>query len=751
MNKFRNIQLEGFTRAARPPEKANGAFNGGIDLSRPPQALELFFSPDLERTRVDKGVAHQDYGVVTLGTSPGLRIQGLGEHRFVLTSGDIFLKIFRIYRQSDTYIMVESWDGSSWSTEHDSTSLPLLDVLLSIVSYFDAVFIADGDTVFHWSQTNSLNDYTDDFTTDNALVDEGDYDDATISPAGAYLEKYTVHYDITISGPSGGGAGVTISIEHDGEEIAEEFHPLEEDDSTSRSDYMGPLSVKIERTIANNDDLRLKLKNISYGFGVERTNNFSQDTGTPLFKATKTPETREGVGDVYLYSFTLSGTGESQIDFYTDDGGGWDLEESETFPAGDWEWPISKVGMSTGSRFGLHVSSGVLAISYAYVTWNEPYDVTVHGLDTTDVENGVTYQVEGSPVNTLVKLDKDPGAPTDYLVARYLGVFADRLIALQVDGDYQKIACSVSGDPEDWIGTGSDETILQGVGDPVDELMGLKALASNVAALFRFRSIMRVVPTGSATTPLGYFRWIDNLGTESPFSVAGVPGGLIFLGHDRMVYYLTEGGLTPIGMPIQDELEQSVGVLGVVEGEYDPISKCYTLAVPGPSGSSTKIGWIFNFQRFASGEGLHWQRHTRTLNRLVLIEGKDLYFIGDDNFVRKFDRDSVVDGAYWTSPMLNRENPMGDYTLKEVAVRYMADGATTLEIEGSGDGGETWEEGELPSLDLSATDGKILRVFQTLNITGPDLRFKVSLPSDEKVFLVSWQAKLVDRSELESD
>jgi len=751
MNKYRIVDLEGFAQVVRAPEKLNGSMTGGIVLSKSPQEIDNTQSPDSDRIRVNKGGAHQDYGVEVMGSSPSLKIQALGEHRFVLSSGDVFSKIFRAYRQADTYIMIESWENDAWTTEHDSTSLVLEDVRVDVASYFAKCFFADGERVIVWDQTNSLNAQADNFNTGNTLDAPGETANATISPGDAYENKYTAHYKITVTGPSVGGASVTIKLKHDGEYFASETHFLEESGLTTRVLVLIPLSLQGEKAIGNTEVLYLEYYSVNMMGGYLRTNTLSQDTGTPLWKGSKTP-TREGIADVYLFTFILVGTGLSNVQFYTNDGGGWDVEDTQELEAGTWEWPITKDGLGAGAQFGLHVSSGTLAISAAWVEWNEGFDVVVHGFNQTDDSlDGVTYQTIGTPVNTVEQLDKDPGAGTDLAVGRYLGIFANRLLILQDDGDVQKIAWSVSGDPEDFVGDGYGETALEGRGDPVDELMYFRPLASDVGALFRKRSIMRVVPTGQTDPALAFLSWFDNLGTESPFSVTGVPGGLFFLGHDRMVYYLTEGGIQPVGADIQDELEHSVGDLSAVEGTFDPVSKNYILAVPGDSGSSTKIGWMLNFQRLTSGENARWQRHTRTMNLLTVVGDDKIVFTTDDNYVKAFDRTTVIDGAYWTSPMLNRANPMGDYTLSEVAVRYASEGATSLTVQGSGDGGETWEDGEQTSLSLVETDGKVVRVFQSLNVTGPDLRFRVGLPSDYKVILYGWQAKLIDRSELESD
>ncbi|KKK73297.1 hypothetical protein LCGC14_2895240, partial [marine sediment metagenome] len=224
------------------------------------------------------------------------------------------------------------------------------------------------------------------------------------------------------------------------------------------------------------------------------------------------------------------------------------------------------------------------------------------------------------------------------LPARYLGIFADRVIALQVDEDPQKVSWPVNGVPTNWVDEGSGSSILRSHSvDPVDELLALEVLTSNVAALFRRRSIMRVVQTGIASNALGFYRWLENLGTESPFSPEVVPGGIMFLGHDKQVYYLTEKGPTPVSQFIQEELESTIGDLGVVEGTYDATTQNYMLAVPGLTGSNTAITWLFDFGRMIAEQVLVWQKRTETMNRLAIAGGKVL-FAGSDGIVRQFDK-----------------------------------------------------------------------------------------------------------------
>jgi hypothetical protein len=357
---------------------------------------------------------------------------------------------------------------------------------------------------------------------------------------------------------------------------------------------------------------------------------------------------------------------------------------------------------------------------------------------TTQLTVGEDWTVQ--PDNTTVYEVYTP----DLLVCRYLGVFDDRLIGLQIDGDPQTVGWSRSGLLNDWVGAGSGELILRSDSDPVDELIAYERISTGVAALFRFRSIMRSTPTGSDSQALSFRKWIENLGTESPHSVTVVPGGVIFLGHDRQVYFLNEGGPQAVSQYIQGELEKTIGDLSIVEGEYDPNSQNFILAVPGLSGSNTTISWILDFGRLQAERVSTWFRRAEVMNRLAIVEGRNLVFAGADNIVREYDTDAVC-GGYWISPMLNRDDRETEFDLATITLRYEADGNTTILIEGSGDGGKTWVVGRKPVVDLIATTNELRRAIQSFEVSGYDTRFRLTFPTDQKVVVKSWRADLVVR------
>lgn len=851
MNKYRGIQLEQALPVPLKPKPTKGLLDKGIVLFRSPQDIDLDQSPDLGCVRVFEAGLRQDFELTELSTSTPLRILSLGEHKFVISGTELFERIFRVYRKANTFIRIESWNLTTWDTEFDADDWIVEDVLLSFRSYFATAFFADGERVLEWIQTASLNAQSDEFTSGNSLTAVDDTVDAVLNPAVAYLGNYAVHYDLSLTGPCKSGSSVTISIEDDdGTQLVKVVHPIPANTDTNRQYDLVHEVASVTVNAELSDNMTLKIKDITV-VAVQRLNPMSFSAPLPQWSSIKA-RAREAIDDEYTFfdwdieyigndPFNEPGT---FVEFYYDTGAGWVLWYNATSykeAEGD-ERVLIQAGLGTGDKFGIHIKSADQSIYVISGSPNVVYDegfgeeVAVHGFNKatdSDASEGIIYQDEGTPVNEVREVDKDPSVarsvtgatatsggtktitdtgagwgvnafatewvqitggtglgqirrivsntseiltvgedwtnqpdntsvfdiyPPVLLQARYLGIFADRVLALQADGDPQKIDWSVNGDGGDYVGNGSGSSILASFSDdPIDELIAFEPLSSNVGLLFRRRSIMRVTRTGVAANALAFFNWLDNFGTESPFSVTPVPGGIIFLGHDKQVYYITEQGPNPISQFIQEELEATIGDLSVVEGQYDLSTQNYILAVPGLSGSNTSVSWSFDFGRMISESVFAWQKREETMNRLAIVGGREIIFAGSDNIVRQYDRDTPCTNAYWTSPMLNRENIDNEYSLLQVIVRYQAAAATTLVIEASDDGGKTWKAGYKTSITLTGNPplfisvGGVKRAVQGFNITGHDLRFRITWPSDAFVTIRNWRADLVERGDLGSE
>ncbi len=129
---------------------------------------------------------------------------------------------------------------------------------------------------------------------------------------------------------------------------------------------------------------------------------------------------------------------------------------------------------------------------------------------------------------------------------------------------------------------------------------------------------MRIFTDNTNEVLIGAVKWIENLGTRYPFSIRNVRGGVIFLGHDNMMYYLTEQGATAIGLPIHQELiENLTGDLDLVDSGYDPTFGEYYLGIPEVAATSITLAWIFDVDRFVDNQETIWRRRPMLVQRFA--------------------------------------------------------------------------------------------------------------------------------------
>ena len=763
MNKFERISPELTThvfQSAQGPVIIEGLFDGGLVLNKSPQDLQPNQSPDLGNVRLERGGLRQDYGQTILGVAAPNRVLAIGEHKYI-SSGVQIERVFRIFRDASGLAEIESWSGTTWEDEivaGGTGTLELEDVLVSFKSILNEAFFADGERVLRWIHEATPTGQTDNFTVDNELVLEGDEVDATITPAAAVNGNYEVFGKLTVTGPAGPLSKVDLEVEHDGEIVGQSAIGVAPSTDSNRTYTHLDFKIPFNSVIASGETLTVRLKDVNV-IPVVRTNTIFIDSGVPLYKGNRSPTVRKSYDNNYSIKFTLEGiihpTASTYLSFYKKVAGVWtQVGDNQPYGApGNYTFTFNDTDDIEAFGINFFSNDPGYQLANTRAEWGEGFDVSVHMYDGVgDNHAGVVYQSAGTPTSDIEEVEKDPENPGSLLVARYLGVFANRLVALQVDGDPQKIAWSIFGDTTDWVGDGSGEVIRESKSvDSIDPLMALEPLSSDVGALFRQFSIERVVRTGVLEPSLAFYPWIENIGTKSPFSVKPVPGGIAFFGTDYEVYYLTESGPRAIGAEIRDELMTLIGLnpsqLVYVNGVYDPVEHNYILSVPsGNAGTSTEVSFIFDMEEFLKTGVTKWHRRPLSMDALAVINGVDIYFSAPDRFVRKLDRDSLIAGGYWGSPMLNQGDRFADFTLTRVGVKYEADGDTELVIQGSGNGGETIEEGFKGTVPLFQTQSQVRRAFQGFNITGPDLRFRISYPSDYKVLLRGWTAELVKRS-----
>lgn len=741
MNRYRRVNLNLEAMQGRSPLPVDGLFSGGIVLDRSSQDLEPQQSPDLNAVRLVKNALQQASGFSDLGSVATSRILALGEHRFVTHENEIAYAIFRLILGAGDRVRFEVWDTFSedWILGAEDEDITFLSVLASWESFFESVYFADGEKVIRWIQAPILEDVSNDFPSNSILREEDDEVSAIISPAGAVLDEYKIHYSVLIEGAASEDGILELAILKDDTELGTASYNITATSDSTRKIELPHKTITIFEEIEDEEELTFKIKKLDrdpVNYSVDLEGNLSGvDPDPPPTIMSPSVKAGRPIGP-FQFEFNLTGAPEEEITlgFFYRIGDTWTLAATENFSSGtnllqNISYPGEAVEQFGISNMG-QTDEGVWSLTSGKVSWSSGAYVEIKPFnkEDDDLEHGVTYKIATIPQNRIevVEYDSHP------LPGRYLGNFAGRLIVLQAQSDPAQIAWSALGNPHDFEALGSGFVILESRSDPVDALMAIAPLSSNIAALFRERSIMRVTQTGQVEPALAFYPWVEELGTESPFSVVQVPGGLMFLGHNRAVYQLTEEGPQEIGQAIQEELSEVIQDPSSVVGVYDPQEQHYIL-------SSNNHTWTFDLRTGV------WFRQENVFDLLSIVAGSDLIVVSGETTVQQLDRDSVEDNAYWVSPTLNQGDAQAEYSLIRLVLRYEAEDDTSLIVQASGDGGETWTPGFIEEVVLNKTSGDIRRAVQGFNVTGYDLRFRILFPSDAKVKLHRWRAELLQR------
>jgi hypothetical protein len=215
-------------------------------------------------------------------------------------------------------------------------------------------------------------------------------------------------------------------------------------------------------------------------------------------------------------------------------------------------------------------------------------------------------------------------------------------------------------------------------------------------------------------------------------------------------------------LPTGIVLDSATGELSAAEGEITAADGTYIFSIQATNNTfatqvwtcqitvyGTGLGaatWSIDMEKLVSLRTLAWHRHSRTISRPVIVEGKHVLYATPAKIVYRLDRATVVSsGAYWVSPTLNRTKRQCDYTLVEVLFRYKADDTTIIKVYGSGNGGQTWKDAIMTFTPLFGADQSIRWIRTHFNVTGSDVRFKVEFSGAIPVHLFEWQAQLVER------
>lgn len=621
MNNYRNFRINIPEQPRDLVEIDQPTMDDGFRGDLMPGVIPLGASPELSDVRFERGGIRKDFGWSRVGNAASSRILGLIEHKFI-EDGQTFQRLVRITRTAAGNCQLEVWDSATATWIVDTTSTETIrDVLLSTISIQGQLLIADGQQILARSETRPLIAASNDFTPGNSIGVVGESATAILSPAGAVAGEYEINYSVDITLNTGTELTLVLSFKHEGVEFAtRSYHVAAGSASWNHETLLAELEA------ADGDEIAIEIKSIDVT-GINRSSAFvfQGHNETLQWRAVKS-FAAEAVNDLYYLNFELrvEDGHEVTLGFYYDDGINAIKHGELTYGPGVWRnaYEMLLDGATLSYRFGISVESATGgALSYSLipsnVTWTEAdVDIAVHGFNEetdADAAAGVEYQIEGADAGTFGLISADAPA------ARYLASFGDRVLALHDDGDKQALSWSADGDITTWAGDDTGTIFLVDARiDPIDDLMALAPLGSNFAVLLRKRSIMRVFETGNIVQSIGAVHWIEGIGTESPFSPTTVPGGVIFLGHDYQVYYLTENGPVPVGGPVQQTLIETVPAnLHLVDATYDPVFGEYWLGIPENGASNITAAWIFDFKHFRETQQLRWRKRSLSAWRLA--------------------------------------------------------------------------------------------------------------------------------------
>ncbi len=625
-NKYRNLEplAPGEDSARFVQMGMDGGFRGDVS----PRQLAPDETPVLDDIRFERSAIRKDFGWQAIGTAAATPVLGLIEHKFI--DGQLqFHRIVRLIRNVGNFCVLEVWDGANWVLTDTSVDT-INDVYLSVVSAQGNLFIAEGSQILRWGEELAKIDQENDFPASNVLDFVEAVTVATVSPGDAGILDYDINYDVKVLSSPSQDTLIVIEFLHGTIVLGEASFQAQRGGALPVNFFNQQFSFS--RQITNLDTVSIRVKSAEGGGTTLVTDGIATIAGGPDpdvigNKSSLQPDLANQYK--FFLEMVITPACTATVGIYADKGTGSFVQQttlaivSAGGPGDTSELITVAIPGMTGAavRFGLSVESvtcgsAVFKAGQQQVQYTRSNaDFEVHGHNkavNADDPAGVFYQTSGAAVTVFVPIDPAPAA-------RFVLHAFDRLIALHDGGDTQSFAWSRDGILTAFEGAGSGQVFLTSpAGDPIDDLQGGALINSNFLAVFRKRSIMRAFETGNVQLAVGIVNWIENLGTNCPFSIRNVRGGVIFLGHDNMVYFLTENGLIAIGLPIHQELiEALTGDLSLVDSGYDPTFADYYLGIPVAAATTITRVWVFDVDRFVDKQEIVWRRKPLVLQRFA--------------------------------------------------------------------------------------------------------------------------------------
>lgn len=604
----------------------------GTMLNKSARVIPLGASVRNALIRFDDGALRKDFGTTAIGAVAPQKIVGIGEHKYILNM-ESFSRLIRLYVDAGALVL-EIWDGTDWLLV-DSYTPGVEGAYLSIASSQNRFIMADGEKILVWYESLDTEEVGQDFPNMNSLENVGDETSIVVTPAGAVDNKYRVAFSVDLEILRGSGYTIVVSLFHESIEVGSRSFNLE-------SGIEAWINEFFEFTAALIENSTITLQVVDVSSETVPQHGHAWGSGDKNLVATKSIEASSINGRyVYRYEVIHSGDDFTVEYFYREiDTDPWTSLGTFVHTAADaglFERNFNIGDLPSGAQWAVDIiqsgpSPAIIdnpptgdGIEYSAYNPGTDFNLTVKGYnqeDDGDVFPGLMYLI---PIDVFSVFELlSPIAPG----ARFILPFGDRLLAYRDAGDHQVAAWSADGqidvwysaDPDVFIGDAGETVLLDTRSDGIDNLMGAAVLNAGTVAVFRKRSIMRAQETGSIALAMGHFHWIENLGTESPFSIQSTAAGIIFLGHDLDVYLLTDQGLRPIGTPIHRELiARLTSNLDLVDSAFDPVFQEYYLGVPEDNALGVTGTWIFKLRDFLLEQKLVWRYRPGAVERFAVV------------------------------------------------------------------------------------------------------------------------------------
>ncbi len=645
MNKYRGLRIP-----EEPGEQPISLHHAQLDLGLRgdlmPRQIPEGSSPNLWDVRFERGGFRKDFGEKFLGQAAPTTVLVIVEHKFIdegVISGGYegysdygsyaaivgqqqFHRLVRLFRNALGQAELEVWDSSieQWVFGGIATNFATGEPVQIESRYVRAVsvqnlllFAVAGASILIREESPILDQTGDDFPSENELTSVDDSTTAVFSSVEPiHFNRFTVNFSIDISIEEPEVVVVTLDVDVNGENVTSLGFQATGPDGMSQDHA----SIEFTRALAVNDDVTLKIASIETDAAFDRDANLTQAGGSdPLYIAEKTTEA-PAIGNNYTFRYMLQaaeGTYPITVNFFRWDSGTstWNIVDSKEHDFEDdleiLTHTVNIPEMEQGDFFGIEDADATNLDGFEVSWQDQDVDITVSvkGFNLTEDNDpafGLAYAIEEG---TDLDFEEIEGPE-----ALWIEPFADRVIAL-VDGpNTQSIWWTPSGDVKNW------DPFAEGAGqmdlfdtrnDPIDDLQCAAPLSSDSLAIFRHRSIMRAFRTGQSIQAIGVNHWLENIGTESPFSRQVTPIGIIFLGHDRMVYILSESGIRPVGQPIHQILiERLTSNLEIVDSVFDPVFQHYYLGIPVFGSQLICEVYILDVARLMNEDKIVWRRRS---------------------------------------------------------------------------------------------------------------------------------------------